>query len=142
MRDTFIDPLTGFVYEWQVGHDEEASVGKTRNITHSGNTAGTGLIRQQGEPAPLVLRYSGKILHLHQFEEMWRFYELCETQTIYYRDYFGEEFEVVITQFEPIREKTVSNKKDLTNMPLHYYSYTIAMEIVKVRAGALVGLSP
>lgn len=141
MRDTFIDPKTGHEYPWLVGHDEEAAVGKSRNVTHSGNTAGTGLTRQQGEPGPLTLKYSGKILHKSQFEEMWKFYELCETQTIYYRDYFGEEFEVVITQFEPIRKATPHNPQD-PNMRLHYYTYTITMEIVAVRAGLLVGLSP
>lgn len=142
MKDTFIDPLTGREYIWKVGHEEEQAVGKSRNVTHSGNTAGTGLIRQQGEPAPLILKYAGKILHLSQYEEFWAWYQLCESQTIYYRDYFGEEFEVVITQFEPIRKPTVRNPKDFANMPRHYYTYTITMEVVKVRAGALVGLAP
>jgi len=142
MRDTFIDPLTGFEYQWKIGHDEESAVGKSRPINHSGNTAGTGLIRQQGEPGPLTLKYSGKILHLSQYKEMWRFYQLCESQTIYYKDFFGEEFEVVITQFEPVRKPTVKNPKDFANVPLHYWTYTITMEVVKVRAGALVGLSP
>lgn len=142
MRDMFIDPKTGNQYVWLVGHDEEASVGKTRAITHSANTQNTGLIRQQGDVAPLVLKYSGKILHLSQYEEFWKWFQLCETQTIYFKDYFGEEFEVLITSFEPIRKPTVKNPKDFTNMPLHYYVYTLTMEIVKVRAGALVGLSP
>ena len=142
MRDTFIDPLTGFEWVWEVGHEEEDSVGKARPVTHSANTANTGLIRQQGDVGPLVLKYGGKILHLKQYKEMWRFYQLCETQTIIYKDYFGEEFEVVITDFEPQRFPTVRNPKDFANMPLHYYKYTITMEVVQVRAGNLVALSP
>lgn len=142
MRDTFIDPKTGGKYEWQVGHDTEGATGKKRNITHSANTHGTGLVRQQGDVQPLVLKYEGKILHLKQYEEFWRFFELCETQTIIYHDYMGEEFEVLITEFDPTRLPTVKNPKDFAHAPFHYWKYTIEMEVVRVIKGALTGLSP
>lgn len=142
MRDTFIDPKTGDEYEWQIGHETEAPTGKKRGITHSANSANTGLVRQQGDVQPLILKYEGKILHLNQYEKFWQFYELCETQTVYFRDYMGEEYEVMITEFDPQRQATVKNPKDFANAPRHYWKYTIEMEIVAVRAGALVGLSP
>lgn len=142
MRDTFIDPKTGTEYEWQVGHEAEAPVGKKRSITHSANSADTGLVRQQGDVAPLILKYEGKILHLNQYEKMWQFYQLCESQTIYFRDYMGEEYEVLITEFSPQREPTVKNPRDFAHAPRHFWKYTIEMEVVAVRAGALEGLSP
>ncbi len=142
MRDSFIDPKTAFTYEWHIGHESEAAVGKKRAVTHSANTANTGLVRQQGDVQPLILKYEGKILHLKQYEEMFRFYELCETQTIIYRDYMGEEYEVLITEFSPQRLATVKNPKDFANAPRHYWKYTIEMEVVRVIKGALEGLSP
>lgn len=142
MRDMFIDPKTGAEYVWLIGHETESPTGKKRNITRSGNSANTGLVRQQGDPTPLILKFEGKILHLSQYEEMWRFFQLCESQTIYFRDYIGEEYEVMITEFDPQRLATVKNPKDFANAPRHYWKYTIEMEVVKVRAGALVGLSP
>lgn len=142
MKDKFIDPKTGEEYEFQIGHETEAPTSKKRAITHSANSANTGLVRQQGDVAPLVLKYEGKILHLNQLEKMWHFFQLCESQTIYFRDYIGEEYEVMITEFSPQREPTVKNPKDFANAPRHYWKYTIEMEVVAVRAGALVGLSP
>lgn len=142
MRDTFKDPKTGHEYEWQVGHETEGAVGKKRTVTHSANTQNTGLVRQQGDVQPLILKYEGKILHLKQLEEMWHFFQLCETQTIYFHDYMGEEYEVLITEFDPTRLPTVKNPKDFAHAPRHYWKYTIEMEVVKVRSGALAGLSP
>jgi hypothetical protein len=142
MKDAFIDPRLAFTYEWHIGHETEASIGKKRNISHSANSQNTGLVRQQGDVSPLILKYEGKILHLKQYEEMWRFYELCETQTIYYRDYMGEEYEVLITEFSPQRTPTVKNPKDFANAPRHFWKYTIEMEVVRVISGALSGLSP
>lgn len=142
MRDTFIDPNTGDEYEFQIGHETEAPVGKKRAISHSANSGNTGLVRQQGDVAPLILKLEGKILHLNQYEQMWHYYQLCETRTIYYRDYMGEEYEVMITEFSPQRTATVKNPKDFANAPRHYWKYTIEMEVVAVRAGALLGLSP
>ena len=142
MRDKFTNPSNGAEYEWHVGHSDEEPSGKTRQIQNSANTQNTGLVAQQGDVEPLTLKYNGTIFHLKQFEEMWRWYELCETQTIYFTDYNGEEYEVMITSFIPQRKPTVKNPKDFANAPRHYWTYTIEMRVVSVRSGALEGVTP
>ena len=92
MRDTFVDPKTGDSYEWDIGHTDEEPNGKSRQISESANTGNTGLVKQQGDTQPLVNKYSGTILTLDQFEEMWHWFNLCETQTVIFKDFAGEEF--------------------------------------------------
>lgn len=142
MRDKFTNPRNGEIYEWHTGHSEEEANGKTRTIQESANTGNTGLVKQQGDVQPLVLKYSGTILFKKQIEEFWRWYELCETQTIFFTDYAGEEYEVLITSFLPQRKPTVKNPKDFANAPRHYWSYSITMEVIAVRSGVMSGVTP
>lgn len=142
MRDTFINPRNGEQYEWQVGHKSEEPTPKTRQISESANTNNTGLVKQQGDVQPLVLKYSGSILHKHQNQEFWRWYQLCETQTIFFRDFAGNEYEVIITDYAPKREPTIRNPKDFKNAPLWFWQYTLTMEVVRVISGELAGLTP
>jgi hypothetical protein len=142
MRDKFTNPANGESYEFDIGHSAEEPTSKTRQITNSANTANTGLIPQQGAAAPLILKYSGTILKADQHKEMWRWYELCETQTIYFTDYAGNQYEVMITDFAPKRQPTVRNPRDFANAPLHYWTYTISMQVIQVRSGELEGVTP
>lgn len=142
MRDTFIDPKTGDDYEWKIGHKDEEPTAKTRQISESANTANTGLVKQQGHVQPLILKYAGTILHASQHEEMWKWYELCEDQTIYFEDFNENRYEVIITDFAPQRHATIRNPKDFANAPFHYWTYTITMEVIRVIKGELAGLTP
>lgn len=142
MRDKFTNPKNSESYEFDIGHNAEEPTAKTRQITNSANTANTGLIPQQGAVQPLLLKYSGTILKASQHKEMWRWYQLCETQTIYFTDYAGNEYEVMITDFAPRRQPTARNPRDPKNAPLHYWTYTITMQVIRVRSGELEGLAP
>jgi hypothetical protein len=142
MRDTFTDPLTGATYPWLIGHDTEDSAGKQRQIQESANTANTGLVKQQGDTTPVILKYSGKILHLSQLQQFWKWFELCETQTIYFSDYAGDTYEVIITDFSPVRKATVRNPKDFANAPFWYWTYSISMEVIRVISGSMAGVTP
>lgn len=142
MRDKFTNPANGESYEFDIGHAEEEPTSKTRQITNSANTANTGLIPQQGASQPLVLKYSGTILKASQHKEMWRWFELCETQTIFFTDYDGNEYEVMITDFAPKRQSTIRNPRDPQNAPLHYWTYSISMQVIQVRSGELSGVTP
>lgn len=142
MRDKFTDPATGKSYEWGTGHAEEDPIGKTRAVSLSANTGNTGLVKQQGDTTPLVLKYKGTIRHKHQLEEFWKWYELCETQTIHFTDFAGEEYEVIITNFLPQRKPTVHNPADFPNMPLWYYTYELSLEVISVISGVLVDVTP
>lgn len=135
MRNRFTDPTTGETYDWQINHDTEEEGGRQRDITLSGNTSGVGLVRQQGAQAPITLRYGGAILHLAQFEAMWHFFQLCESRTIFFRDFYGDEYEVTITAFSPTRQRG-RNFADPA-IPLHFWHYTIEMQVMLVRSGTM-----
>jgi hypothetical protein len=141
MRNRFTDALHSTdYYDWHVNHDTEEENGRDRQITHSARTDGMGLVRQQGFQEPFTFRYTGVILHLAQFEAMWHFYQLCESRTIHFRDFYGDTYEVLITTFNTQRVRG-RNFNDPA-IPLHYYRYTIEMEVIQVLSGTLSEVGP
>lgn len=141
-QNTFENPSNAEKYVWEVGHFEEETVSKRRSIEHSANTANTGLIRQQNDDQPLTFRFGGSILTEKQLKEMIRWFQLCKTQTIYFHDFAGDSYEVLITSFEPTRQYALRNSKDPTNAPNHFWRYSIEMEVVRVIDGPWEGVSP
>jgi hypothetical protein len=141
-RNRFTNPKTAAVYDWAVNHSEEQEFGKRRNIDHGALTNGTGLVRQQSDDTPLVLHLKGTIFHKAQFEQMIAWWKLCETQTIYFKDFSGDEYEVIITEFLPVRERTIKNPRDYANAPYWFWKYDIAMEVIAIRSGTWAGVSP
>lgn len=141
-RNVFTDPATARSYEWKINHSEEEEFGKRRSIEHGALTNGTGLVRQQSDDSPLILRLRGVIFHKAQLEEMISWWKLTETQTIYFRDFMGDEYEVIITEFIPNRERTIKNPRDFANAPYWFWRYEMAMEVVTIRDGTWEGVSP
>lgn len=133
-RNKFTDPLTLASWDWPINHDEEQEVAKTRNISRSATTNNVGVVRQQGDDGPLTMKFSGTILHRSQLREFWRWYALCRTQTIYFTDFDGQEYEVQITGFAPTRHRTLLNPRD-DSAPLHYWTYSIDLDVYKLRVG-------
>lgn len=138
----FVNPRNGATYSWPINHDEEEEFGKSRNIEHTAPTASTGLVKQQGDESPLILRLNGKILEEAQLTAMKGWWSLCATQTIYFYDFAADHYEVIITAFRPKRKRTVRNPRGGTANPLHYWEYTIEMEVIRVLAGPWTGVSP
>jgi len=143
-RNRFTNPATGAVYDWHVNHDEEDELGKTRSISRAGLTSNVGMVRQQAEDGPLVLRYRGKILDRAQFQQMWAWFQLSRTQTILFTDFDGQQFEVQITSFTPKRVRKLTSPQRDPSTPLHYWEYGIEMEVYRLVAGDLqaVGVTP
>lgn len=140
-RNRFTNPANGSFYDWQVNHSTESAFGKSRQITESANTANTGLIKQQGDAQPLKMKLQGTIFHKHQLEEFVHFWQLCESQTIIFKDFTGDEYEVLIVSFDPIRKRTVRNPRDFANAPLWYWSYELEMEVIRVISGTWAGVT-
>lgn len=143
-RNRFENPENGAFYDWLVNHKDEESLGKRRNMERGAKTSGTGLIRQQTDQTPMVMRFSGTIFHQSQYDEMWEWYELCENQTIYFHDFSGDSYEVTITAFEPTRHHTVRNPRDFANAPYWFWRYTIEMEVLTFIDGSMAeaGVTP
>lgn len=142
-RNRFVNPANGAVYNWQINHTEEDQQGKTRNITRTATTAGIGVIRQQGDDGQLILKLSGTILHRAQYQAFWQWYQLCNTQTIYFYDFDDQGYEVQITSFQYARKRTLRNPRD-PSAAHHYWTYTMELEVYKVLGGdlALAGVTP
>lgn len=140
-RNQFRNPATSDVYNWHVNHSEEGDFGKKRNIESTANTANVGLVQQQGSDEPLVLRLTGTILHQAQFDAMKSYFNLSRTQSIIFKDFAGDEYEVSITDWTPKRVRTIRNPKD-TSIRLHYWTYSLEMRVLRVIAGAWLGTTP
>lgn len=136
-RNTFLDPRTGHSYTWQINHTEEEEGGVDRPTEVLGRTDG-GYIVQQGAGGPLRLRMTGTILHQHQFDEFKNFVALCRTQTIHFTDFAGDSYEVVVTSWKPVRKRTLRNPRD-SAIRLHYWTYTMELQVVRVIAGTWLG---
>lgn len=141
-RNRFTNPATSAFYDWQVNHSEEQEFGKRRNIEHGALTNGTGLVRQQSADSPMVLHLRGTIFHQAQYEEMIAWWKLSETQTIYFKDFSGDEYEVIVTEFNPVRERTIKNPRDFANAPYWFWRYDLTMEVIRIRSGSWEGVSP
>lgn len=142
-RNIFTDPKgTRSPYSWPFNHSEESEFGKSRNIEHGGNTGDVGFVRQQSDDSPLVLRFSGTILVKAQLTEMLAWFEICKRRTIHFKDFAGDEYEVIITKFVPTRRPTVRNPRDPTNAPTWYWHYEIDMDVVTVISGTWSGVTP
>lgn len=144
MRCRLTNPATGSFYDFHVNPDQEDPMGKTRNISRTAPTGNVGLVRQQGDESPMVIGIHGKIMHRVQWTELWNAYRLCETQTIHYRDWDGNEYEVQITSFTPTRVRKLSYSGRDPSLPYHYYTYDMTMEVLRFISGdlATVGVTP
>ena len=143
-RNRFQDPAGNRAnYDWQINHSEESAFGKTRNMERAALTGtGAGLVKQQTDSSPLVLKWNGTILHKAQVDEMIAWWELCETQTIYLHDFAGDSYEVIITSFNPTRHRTIRNPRDYANAPLWYWKYELECEVISIIDGPWAGVTP
>lgn len=141
-RNQFIDPR-GVVptYAWQVNHDTEDQFGRERQVTTSAPTGNVGLVRQQGEDSPLVISLSGSILHAAQHAAMRRYFDLSRGQTVIFTDFAGDSYEVLVTSFKPTRQRTIRNPRD-SSIELHYWHYTLDMQVIRVISGPWAGTAP
>jgi hypothetical protein len=140
-RDTFLDPTTGETYPWPVNHSEESTFGKTRQINSGANTGNTGLTIQQGDDEPMILELTGTIVHKSQHDQFVRWFAISRGHTIHFIDFTGDRYEVLITAFLPQRQRTIGNPRD-RSIRLHYWTYTLRMQVVTFVSGAWTAVTP
>lgn len=131
-RNTFTDPAgSRTTYEWQINHSDEDTFGKTRSVQHGANTLNTGLVKQQSDDGPLTIKVRGTILHKAQIVEMIAWWRLCASRTIYFEDFAGDKYEVIITSFQPTRQRTIKNPRDFASAPYWFWKYELEMEVIR-----------
>lgn len=136
-RDFLYDPATGYGYNFDVNHQTEQAFGKQRNIERTARTGFVGMVRQQGDDGPLLIQLKGEYFKRDQHRNLWHFYNLCKTQTVYWQDFAGDQYEVQITHFLPVRTMTAKNMRDDT-APYHYYTYDMELDVVTILAGDML----
>jgi hypothetical protein len=134
-RNYFINPATAEQYAWLLNHEDKGDEGteKKRSITTTANTGNVGLIRQQSSDEPLILKRKGKIIDTTQEKEMWRWFQLCKTQTIYFVEFNEDAYEVQITD---LKMKRIGAARVRSGEP-YFVEYEIEMEVYTVLTGVL-----
>lgn len=129
MREQFRDGAALLAtYQFEVNHSEEEAPEQARTIDHQAVTTGPAFVIQQGESNPPTLKYSGTIFQPAQLAAMQSYYDACNSRTVFFRDYTGVEYEVIVTRFDVVRKRTLRNPRD-TSL-LHYWTYTLEMEVI------------
>lgn len=129
MRERFRDGAGLLAtYEFEINHWEEEDTDQRRNIARTAPTSGMGFVRQQGESTPQTLKYSGTIMTTTQFTAMQAYYEACSSRTVFFRDYLGNEVEVLITAFATRKQPVLGQNRDPSLK--HIWKYRLEMEMI------------
>jgi hypothetical protein len=137
--NVFKDPKKGTEWNWPVNHSEEGESGQARSV-QDGAKSGLGIVPQQADDQPIIFKYTGTIFHKSQVQTMASWYKLCASQTINFKDFAGDEYEVLITALRPTRKRTIRNPRDFANAPLWYWTYEIEMRVIRVISGIWAGV--
>lgn len=137
MRCRFINPANGGFDDFEINPNAQEPLEQQRNIERTAPTGGVGFVRQQGDDSPPILQLSGTILSQSQRDMMQVYYNLSATQTIHFRDWVGNIYQVLVTGFNPKRERAAKNPRGGTEAPTHYWTYQLVMEIISVVSGKM-----
>jgi hypothetical protein len=129
MREQFRDGAGLLAtYQFAVNHSEEQGRDFNRSIERTAVTTGPKFVLQQGESAAGVLSFTGTFFTQAQHDAIKAYYDACANRTVFFTDFTGTEYEVVVTRFNPVRHRTIRNPRDLSL--LHYWTYTLEMEVI------------
>lgn len=135
VANRFTNPENGLFYDWQINHNEEDEVGFERHVDHSAVTSGTGgLVWQQGVDEPMVFTLRGTILEPIQHFQFTNFAKVSELHTIIWRDFTGEEYEVLLT-YKARRERVARNPRGGDLAPNHVWRYSMTLQVIQVLSG-------
>lgn len=140
----FIDVYAGGLgdYTWLINHNEEQESGTELALTRTAPVDGLHLIRQIGEPSPLVRRLKGTILDRSQWSAFWAFLYVCAgrgpgpQRSIHWTDQLNARFEVLMTAYNPIFRRVVSNPRGTSELERQIvWDYDLTLEILNVISG-------
>lgn len=115
-------------YEFEINHWTEEDTDQRRNITRTAPTSGVGFVRQQGESAPQTMKYAGTIMTTTQYNAMQSYYLACSLRTVFFRDYLGTEYEVLVTTFATLKQAVLGQNRDPALK--HIWKYRLEMEVI------------
>lgn len=133
----FTNPNDGSTYQWPINYAEMEEFGRERAIEATANTGNVGLVRQQGADQPMIFRVTGTILTEAHYQAFWLWWTLSNTQTFYFTDVDGDQYEVQITSYKPVKKRAASNPKGGATNPTWYWTYTMEMTVYRFISGVL-----
>lgn len=129
MQERFRDGASVLsTYSFDIGHHEEDPDDQRRNITRTARTDGVGFVRQQSDKSPQTFKFAGTIMKAEQKTAMQGYFDACDNRTVFFRDYTGTEYEVLITVFSCTRVPVLRNMRDPSIM--HIWKYNLEMEVI------------
>lgn len=140
----FIDVYPGGLgdYPWPINHDEEQESGTEIGLTRTAPVDGIHLIRQIGDPSPIVRRLAGTILDRSQYAAFWSFLNVCRglgpgpQRTIHWTDQMNARFEVLFTAYNPQFRRVVSNPRGTNEQERQIvWDWDATLEILNVISG-------
>lgn len=130
------DNLLGDDFTWEVNPNGQEEVQRGRNISYSSPTGYVGLIRQQGDRQPFVIRYKGRALTDNHWRQMNYFHAISEQRTLFFRDIDDDEYQVTIPEFRWTRVPVAFNPRDPTYAPYWVWDYVIGFDVFAVMPGS------
>jgi hypothetical protein len=128
------------VYAWQVNYSEEDEFGIGRSLDSTKTTDGLHTVIQQGDDEAMVFRLSGTILHQAQYEKFIAYSAIGRSRSMWYTDFEGYIYEVMLSSFKARRSRTIRNPRD-PSIRLHYYTYTMELHVIRAITGPWVGVA-
>lgn len=126
-------------YVWEANYDTEDEFSRARSYQRTATTDGVGVVRQQGDDGPVILKVSGVALRRVQHEKFVAFFLAARDRTMHFIDFEGYDYEVFITAYNPTRVRTSRNPQD-PSMMFHYIKYSLQFEAVNVLSGPWAGM--
>lgn len=137
--EVIIDLETDETWEFPINRLGESDLSVARNLTHgSPHTAMTAVRQQQGADNSLTFSFQGSILDPAMRAKLVQFFTAGEDHTLLYRDFLGDEYEVVISTFSAPAKHVLVNR--ITGDPW-YWTYTLGLTVIRVRSGAFMELA-
>jgi hypothetical protein len=134
-QNVFADPAgVRGSYAWDYNHEAENETGLDAEVQATANTAGVGFVLQQDDPSPRTMSLTGTILKRAHLVQMLQWTHLSQLHSIYFTDFAGDKYEVVITGFTTARKRG-RNRRDPANAPLWYWTYTLNMLVLRELIG-------
>jgi hypothetical protein len=140
---TFTNPATGFAYVWPNNPplDGISASQKQRTITRTSNTANVGSVKQQGDDGPYVLHVEPHVFTVAFETALWQWWTLCRTQTIYWTDIDGAQYEGQIITMSRQQVGALAGPGDIRARKF-YAKYVIEFEIYRFISGVMAGVTP
>lgn len=139
----FVNPATGTTYVWPFNpdYDAETKAGtgyqqKQRQIERTSNTGNVGATRQQGDDGPFILHWEFTVLTATHEEELYQWYQLCKTQSIYLYDFDAEQYEGQIITAARARQGAAGGPGDITTRGF-YTQFVLEFEVWRFITGLL-----